>query len=317
MRTVSILIPTHNRSKSLVRVLESLVHLRFPNQVEAEVIVVANACTDDTEAAVAAAAPTMPMSTRCVVEVVPGLSTARNRAAMEARGDILAFLDDDVWVHPDWLIGLCEVYDQKPADIVGGRVLLWWEAVARPPWMSGVFETMLSAFDRGENVHELAATGNIGIVGANFSFSRQAFTKLKGFRAGLGRNGKSLLGGEETEFLLRGRSAGFRLFYAPRASVKHWVAPHRIDNGYLHQLAFDYGRTGVFMTQSRPIWRWWPTIVGQPMRALVSFAGELPARVTGNETSALSRRLGAIERIGRSVGALQLLCGRSPLNGSQ
>ena len=314
-RNISILIPTHNRSEILSRTMKSLSEIRIPVQAEVEVIVVANACTDDTEELVSSIAPEMPMPTRCVVEAEAGLNAARNRAAMEARGDILAYLDDDVWVDPDWLVGLCEVYDSEPADIVGGRVLLWWDAVSPPTWMCKDFETMLSGSDHGEDVFEVPSKGMFCMLGANFSFSRETLAKVGSFRPGLDRTGKSLLAGGETEFLLRAREAGLRMFYAPRACVKHWVAPHRIESKYLHRLAFDAGRTGVFLTQPKPKWKWVPTVLGRPFRGLVGLGGEMLARLSGNESVALSRRLGAVQCLGRAAGAVQVILGSGPLKG--
>src|SRR5215213_8586848 len=103
--SVSILIPTHNRRDVLVRTIESLRQLRVPPGVEVELVVVANACTDDTVAMVNCEAASMRIPISCVVEPEPGLSIARNRCIAQARHEILAFLDDDVWVEPGWLEG--------------------------------------------------------------------------------------------------------------------------------------------------------------------------------------------------------------------
>ena len=312
-RTISILIPTHNRCRILARTLESLSGLQVPRQIEPELVIVANACSDDTQAVVAEHAAGLPMPVRCVAEAEVGVNPARNRAAMEARGDVLAFLDDDVWVEPGWLAGLCEVYDSQPADVVGGRVLLWWEAVSPPSWMSRDFETLLSGLDLGENMFEIGSRGRLKMIGANFSFTRATWEKVGRFRHGLDRTSKSLLCGGETEFLQRARAAGCRSFYAPRACVKHWVNPSHIEPKHLHRLAFGFGRTSVFLAEPMAPWRWWPTVLGQPLRALVSFAGEPVARLQGNESAALLRRLGGIQRCGLAMGALEVIFGRAPV----
>jgi glucosyl-dolichyl phosphate glucuronosyltransferase len=313
-RKVSILIPTHNRCGILARALESLSSIHVPPGVEAELIVVANACSDQTEAVVAAAAPGMPMPTRCVVEPKAGLNVARNCAAEEATGDILAYLDDDVWVDRDWLNGLVAVYESQPAGVVGGRVLLWWEAVEPPDWMCKEFETMLGGSDHGDQVFELtAASGRVGMLGANFSFTRETWIEVGRFLPGLDRTGGSLLGGGETEFLWRARAKGIRFFYAPLASVKHWVAPQRTGARYLHRLAFDYGRTAVFMSPERPFWSLCAEVWMGIVRAFVSALGVLPARLSNNRARTLSRRLGVVQSLGRSAGAVQRLCGRSPV----
>lgn len=229
--SLSILIPTHNRAEILTRTLESLSQIDLSKGVEAELIVVANACTDNTETVVAEWAPKMRISTRCVVEHEPGLSVARNRGIAEARGDILAFLDDDVWVEPNWLIALVQAFSQLDADVLGGKVRLWWEAVEAPGWFDPLLASLLSENDRGESPERL--DGPAGIIGANFAVRRRVIDRIGLFRKDLGRSRTSLTAGEETDFVQRAIAAGFRVYYAPGPRVKHWVAPHRLELAYL------------------------------------------------------------------------------------
>jgi GT2 family glycosyltransferase len=307
----SILIPTHNRADILRRTLQSLSQVRVPPGVRVETIVVANACTDGTEAMVDSVAPGMPFPTRVVAEPRVGASVARNRAIDEAQYEVLGFFDDDVWVDPGWLEAMRAVYREYPADLVGGRVHLWWEAVQPPPWMFPGLEIMLSGFDLGDEVKELREPIAIS---ANMAIHRRAVDRIGGFPPDLDRRGKCLMGGGETDLQQRAMSAGFRLFYAPGPWVKHWVAPHRLGRPYLHRLAFDFGRTAALM---RPAPRsragWCPLIVGQPLRAGVNLCGAAVARVRGDRPKAVARRLAAVKRLGVAAGAVQrMVRGNSP-----
>ena len=58
---------------------------------------------------------------RYIPEEKPGLSHARNRAILESRGAIIAFLDDDVLVPERWLWQMLRTFEQTGADCVGGR----------------------------------------------------------------------------------------------------------------------------------------------------------------------------------------------------
>ena len=236
---ISILIPTHNRCDILLRTMESLRGLRIPGDVRAELVVVANACADATVIRVQAAAAETPFAVRCVVEPRLGLSHARNCAISESKGEIIAFLDDDVWVDENWLSGLVNVYRQAPADIVAGPVALWWEALKKPDWLGEPAERLLSCMHSGDNVIELNRPGQC--VGANFSMRRRLIEEIGPFRPGLGRVGDLLFCGEETEFLTRALNAGKRMFYAPQAQVRHWVAPERATLAYLHKAAYGSG----------------------------------------------------------------------------
>lgn len=87
---VSVVVPTRNRSRLLATTLRSVLRQR---DVDLEVIVVDEGSTDDTPAMLAALGDPR---VRIVRHDTPlGVSTARNRGAAEARGEWVAFLDDD------------------------------------------------------------------------------------------------------------------------------------------------------------------------------------------------------------------------------
>ena len=74
---ISILIPTHNRVDLLERTLESLSLAAIPENVDIELVIVANRCTDDTVAKCHEWLARLPLSSRCVEEPLAGLNPAR------------------------------------------------------------------------------------------------------------------------------------------------------------------------------------------------------------------------------------------------
>jgi glycosyltransferase involved in cell wall biosynthesis len=240
IRSVSILIPTHNRAEILEQTLDSLIALRLPSSIDVDLLVVANACKDSTVDVCHASFPRLPLPARCVEEPQPGLSIARNRAVAETTGEICAFVDDDVCVSPQWLEAMIATYNHYPADIVGGKVELWWAVVQRPDWLDPDLEGFLSRLDHGTEVVEIFAPKNI--VGANFSFKRQVYEVTGPFRADLGRIGMDLLSTEETEFCDRAVKQGARIFYSPEMQLKHWVAPQRVTVEYLMGVSRGFTR---------------------------------------------------------------------------
>lgn len=245
---VSILIPTHNRAPILKRTIESLAAIEVPHGIKVELIVVANACTDDTLQVVDRLQSSLAFPMRCMEEPEASLNLARNRCIAEAKGEILAFLDDDVWVEREWLRSLIETYESEPADLLAGRVTLWWEAVIKPSWSSPSVEQLLSQLDYGERVIELQKAK---VAGANFAFRRKVVECIGGFAAGLDRAGQDLLSGGDTEFASRALTAGFRLFYAPTMAVRHWIPPYRASIQYLSKLARSRGSTRVALAAKR------------------------------------------------------------------
>ena len=320
VRSVTIFIPTHNRRDILARTLESLAAVRMPAGVAVDLLVVANACTDGTEAMVAEkVAALLPFPGRCVAEAAVGVSHARNRGAAEATGEIVAMLDDDVWVDPAWLEALLAVYESEPADLVAGRVELWWEAVERPAWVTPTVEGLLSRKDNGDRVIELKGWGEA--ISANLAVRRPVFAAVGGFRVGLGRSGggsaagvgAGLLAGEETDFIDRALRGGHRMFYAPDAAVKHWVAPHRIGRAYLSGISYQLGRSQVFMKDRFGPGDLLRCVVGRSWLVARNGAGELWAAARGDEANRVRHRLRRRIGIGGLAAAAQRLLGRSPV----
>ncbi len=104
---LSVAICTRNRVATLKRCLDSVLPLQ--QKYGFELLVIDNAPSDDTTAKlVKRSSPA-----RYVLEQRPGLDFARNRAWMEATGDLIAYLDDDVVVDSGWLPGLQEAWDEN------------------------------------------------------------------------------------------------------------------------------------------------------------------------------------------------------------
>jgi glycosyltransferase involved in cell wall biosynthesis len=245
----SIIIPTHNRAELLRQTLESLKELVIPADQMLELVVIANACTDHTQQVCQAGAAMIPFPVRCIVEPQPGASQARNRAIVEARGEILAFLDDDVWVNSHWLTGLLAVLEHYPADVVAGKVTLWWKTVEKPVWMTHRSEHLLSSVDYGPAVKELFTGGEA--ISANLAIRRRVLADVPAFRTDLDRQGRVVLAGGDTYFINQALKTGHRMFYAPDAAVQHWVSPERITLPYLSRAARANGLARIAMMEQR------------------------------------------------------------------
>lgn len=108
--TVSIIVPTYNRAERLKLCIGSLLLLDYPTY---EIIVVNDGSTDATETYLAFVAGQV----TAVTIAHAGRSAARNTGIAVARGEVVAFTDDDCVVDPLWLARLTEPF-VKP-DVVG------------------------------------------------------------------------------------------------------------------------------------------------------------------------------------------------------
>jgi glycosyltransferase involved in cell wall biosynthesis len=241
---ITVILCTYNRPESLARALQSVAASILPCTVEWEVLVVDNNSNDQTSEVGAEFCRRYPGRFRYVVEPRQGKSHALNTGLRQAKGDILAFMDDDVIVEPTWLGNLTANLHGDEWAGSGGRILP--EPGFSPPhWLEihGRYELggVLALFDRGDKSGEL----DWAPYGTNMAFRKLMFEKYGGFRTDLGPNRTNEIRGEDTEFGRRLVAGGERLRYEPLAVVYHPVIEKRLQKEYFLRWYFDFGRALV------------------------------------------------------------------------
>lgn len=172
---------------------------------------------------------------RFLVQAVPGISRARNRAVEAARAPILGFLDDDARAHEGWGAAHLAGFAAFPrAGLSAGRTLLALEG-ERPSWLEGWMESYLSVADLGGALREAAP--DEPVIGANMAVRVEAVRAVGGFRDGIGRIGGEavLLSGEESALRIDLAGAGWRTLYQPEAVADHLVPASRLDKDWFRR----------------------------------------------------------------------------------
>lgn len=172
-----------------------------------------------------------------------GLSSARNLGIGQASGKIIAFVDDDALLFPDWAEETAKTYAED-SSIIGltGPILPLWEDESMV-WFPREFYWIFSCtyWDWAEPTE--VKNG----YGTNISFRREAFDQCGLFKTSLGIRGYSKsgwqgLGGEETELSLRVKQkTGRRIVYHPNIRVKHKVYRYRLNNSFIRKRAYWEG----------------------------------------------------------------------------
>lgn len=270
---VTVIICTYNRCQSLAKALGSVASSVLPDSVEWEVLVVDNNSKDQTPEVVDGFSRRHPGRFRYLFEARQGKSHALNAGIREARGEVLAFMDDDVTVEPTWLRILTAPLESGVWAGVGGRILPA-QAFSPPSWLSlkGPYSTagMLALFDLGDRSCELRQAP----FGTNMAFRRSLFGKYGGFRTDMGPCPGSEMRNEDTEFGRRLLAAGERLRYEQSAIVYHAVPENRIAKPYFLAFWFDHGRASV------RVWKKGPDILGVPRQYfwILKIGAMLPSR---------------------------------------
>ena len=251
---VSVCIPTHQRAGLLARALEALVHQRVGSELDWEIVVANNNCTDDTPRVVSQYAERAIVPVSQVFEARPGVSYARNAAIAVAKGEILAFIDDDIRPEASWLAAALNALECEGADLVGGRILPEWEAPP-PAWLSANDELydylgLMAMSERRRLTYPFADRPRIW--GGSMMVRRSTLDRVGVFNVSLGRIGAGLRHGEESDLIRRVLQAGLVVVYDPAILVYHWVPRERMRRRYFWRWVFGYAEGKAFYGGPRP-----------------------------------------------------------------
>lgn len=199
---------------------------------------------------------------------------SRNIGLNAATSDIIAFLDDDAYASEDWIHELLAPYADGSVGGVGGRALN-----GQPN------EETIGVGEIGQLRSDGTLTGYFAakpdstvdvdhFLGANMSFRRTAMIQVRGIRDGY--PGTCLR--EEADLALRIKQAGWRLVFAPLASVLHVAAPYpkgkRFDirYGYYADRNHMVLLIRIFGIRSRLPWRYLVKVANHVAKELLRSA---------------------------------------------
>jgi glycosyltransferase involved in cell wall biosynthesis len=211
----SVVVCTRQRAEDLERCLAALRNLEYPRY---EVIVVDNTQGEESVKRLAEG-----FGARWVVEPRAGLSRARNTGARTARGEFVAFIDDDAVAEQGWLAVHATAFRDPSVSATTGRNLPSSSAtLPMQDWAAteDLGDTPFRVDRTAPHWFERANFGGVG-VGMNMAFRSLLFESGWGFRESLGLgNQEELLGEENYAFFTLIRD-GHVIAYLPDAVVYH------------------------------------------------------------------------------------------------
>lgn len=164
-----------------------------------------------------------------------GLSAARNAGAKAARGEILAFTDDDCEPDEEWISRLRPIFKEGKFAAAGGPNL--------PPKPRGWEEAVICAAPGAPSHVMLDDVEAEHLPGCNLAVTKAAFDAIGGF------DPQFRTAGDDVDFCWRLREAGLRLGFVPGAFVWHRRRP--TINAFLRQ-QLGYGRAEKLLMAKHP-----------------------------------------------------------------
>jgi glucosyl-dolichyl phosphate glucuronosyltransferase len=242
----SIIIPTFNRSSSLITTIGSLLSL-YSEPTTYEIIVVDNASTDDTKQKVQTIIDQNPQNRiRYFYESIPGSLSGRHNGALQSTADILIFIDDDIKVAPEWLDALIETFQDPDVHLVGGKNLPQFESQP-PDWLDAFWFkegernwcAYLSILDFGDQLTEIDP---LYVWSLNYAIRRETLIGLGGFHPDyVPKPFEQFQGDGETGLAWKVQASGSKIIYQPRAIVYHVIPDQRLTIDYFEKRMFFGG----------------------------------------------------------------------------
>ena len=295
---ISAVVCTYNRAAYLRKAVRSLVEQTLRRDLY-EIIVVDNGSKDETRQVVEEFSDVPNL--RYLYEPVLGLSRARNTGWSNARGEYVAYLDDDAVAGPSWLAHILDAFESSSFDpgSVGGNAEPIWEGL-RPAWLGDNLLCTLSVFKWSDVATVL--NENQWLSGCNVAYRKELLEQLGGFKESLGRKGKQLLANEEADMQRRLRELGFASVYSPDIAVRHHISGSRLTRKWFRKARYGQGFSEALMLNQDG---------GLPVRIRVwltvkRIAWSLPRLLLmfteNSEAARFRRQCQAIETIGYASG---------------
>lgn len=240
---ITIAIPTYNGAERLPQVLERLLVQTGVELLNWEIIIIDNNSSDRTFEIITNYQKNAKF--HCPLkyfwEPKQGIAFARQRCVIEARGQFIAFLDDDNLPESDWVLQAYNFGNEHPrAGAWSGKIHGGFEV--NPPENFKRIEAFLAIREHGEEAHLFDADNLRLPPGAALVVRKQAWCECVPEKLMFqGRLGRLMVSGDDTEVLLYLYKAGWEIWYNPAMNIEHKIPHWRLEKNYLLRLALGCG----------------------------------------------------------------------------
>ena len=242
---VSVIIPTFNRDKLLQRTLKSIADHLIKQNVE--LIIVDNNSTDQTKKITENFIKNhKSLNAKYIFEPVPGLLAGRHRGYLEAKGEILSYLDDDVIISKTWLEGVKDAFNNPNVHLATGPSFPFHES-SPPSWLDYFWNRKiglhicpyLSLIWQGDEEKECDPEF---VWGLNYSIRKDTVFKAGGFHPDcIPGHLQHFQGDGESGLSQKVSKLGYKCIYHPKISLHHIIAKERLTKDYFKKRFYYEG----------------------------------------------------------------------------
>jgi len=238
---ISIIICTYNRCESLKDTLNSLLNQDCYGHFNFEIIVVDNNSKDKTKETVEFYMNKFRGSLKYLFEPRQGKPYALNTGIEEARGEILAFTDDDCIVDQNYITSIYNAFLNCGSEIgiLGGKIFPKWSCKDIPKWLMDFFHGPLGLLDYGNKTFIIDCSrpdyNKRLFYGANIAFRKKVLDKFGSFKL-------DQIYAQDTEMCLRLFKSGVKGIYAPTVKVFHKIPIEHMKPRYFYKWFYRRGK---------------------------------------------------------------------------
>ena len=232
---ICVCICTYKRPDLLRILLSKLEEQETESQFDYSIVIVDNDKSESARETVESYARQSKISISYFVEAEQNIALARNKAAENARGDFIAFIDDDEYPSDTWLITLYTAFNNyKPSGGVLGPVIPYFPE-GTPQWLIKSEICERPNHPTGTILNwDMTRTGNVLLLGRIFGEKRLLFNPKRG-----------RTGGEDKELFKALMEQGYSFIWCREAEVYETIYPERSKlSYYLHLNLMNGGVTG-------------------------------------------------------------------------
>ena len=243
---ISIVIPTFNRQTLLSETLHSISQ-NLTGARDFEVLIIDNHSTDQTKkVSEIFIENNKSLNARYIFEPIPGLLAGRHRGEKEAKGEILAYIDDDVFISKSWLGGIKDAFRDSSVHLASGPSFPYFEK-SPPHWLEYFWVRendynacpYLSLIWQGEKIKECTPHS---IWGLNYCIRKDCLRMAGGFHPDCTPGHLQYFQGDgETGLSTKVFELGFKCIYHPKILLHHIVTEERLTKEYFKKRFYYEG----------------------------------------------------------------------------